>query len=45
MYWIQYQDGCTALHSAAQDGDIELARLLLDEGADVNSKDEVSDVI
>ena len=45
MYWIRHQGGCTALHSAAQDGDIEVARLLLDEGADVNLKDEVSDVI
>ena len=43
--WIRYQDGFTALHYAAMNGHIEVARLLLDGRADVNSKDEVSDMM
>ena len=42
MYWIRHQGGWTALHYAARGGHIEVARLLLDRGADVNSKNEVS---
>ena len=45
MYWIRHQDGSRALHYAANSGHTEVARLLLDRGADVNSKDEVSNVI
>ena len=45
MYSIRHQVGWTTLHYAARGGHTELARLLLDRGADVNSKDEVSDVI
>ena len=47
MQWTRHQGGWTALHYAADDGDIdiEVARLLLDRGVDVNSKDKVSDTI
>ena len=45
MYWIRHQSGSTALHQAATNGHIEVTRLLLDRGADVNSKNEVSDII
>ena len=45
MYSTRYQDGFTALHHAADDGHTEVARLLLDRGADVNSKNKVSDMI
>ena len=45
MSFISYQDGRTALHIAAKNGNIEVARLLLDKGADVNSRDNVSDII
>ena len=44
MYWTRHQGGWTALHCAARGGHTELARLLLDRGADVNSKDKVSDM-
>ena len=45
MYLIQYQWGNTALFAAANLGHIEVAKLLLDKGADVNLKDEVSEKI
>ena len=44
MYWTRHQDGWTALHCAARGGHTELARLLLDRGADVNSQDKVGDM-
>ena len=45
MYWTRYQSRRTALHCAASSGHTEVARLLLDRGADVNSEDKVSDMI
>ena len=45
MYSIRHQVGWTTLHYAASSGHTEVAKLLLDRGVDVNSKDEVSDVI
>ena len=45
MAFISYQDGYTALHNAAMSGNIDVARLLLDRGADVNIKDNVSGMI
>ena len=45
MYWIRYQDGCTALHCPAMKGHIEVMRLLLERGADVNASNKVSDMI
>ena len=44
MSFISYQNG-TALHNAAIKGYTDVARLLLDRGADVNIKDKVSDRI
>jgi hypothetical protein len=35
------QDGCTPLYWAAQNGDVDIARLLLERGADVNAKENV----
>ena len=45
MSFILYQGGRTALHWAAMYGYIEVMRLLLDKGADVNIKDKVSGMI
>ena len=46
MSFISYQGGCTALHRAANHRRIEVMRLLLDKGADVNIGDKlVSDMI
>ena len=45
MSFILYQDGYTALHRAASNGNIDIARLLPDKGADVNIKDNVSGMI
>ena len=45
MSFILYQDGYTALHNAAMSGNIDVARLLLDRGADVNIRDKVSGMI
>ena len=46
MSFILYQDGRTALHWAAINGNIDIARLLIDKGADVNIGDKlVSDMI
>ena len=45
MSFTLYQFGFTALHYAAGGGHTDVARLLLDKGADVNSRDNVSDMI
>ena len=45
MSFTLYQIGFTALHYAAAGGHTDVARLLLDKGADVNSRDNVSDMI
>ena len=46
MYWIRYQRGLTALNAAANLGHTDIAKLLIDGGADVNSRDNtVSDII
>ena len=45
MSFISYQDGRTALHIAAIKGHIEVMRLLLDKGADVKIRHNVSDMI
>ena len=36
------QDGWTALHYASREGHMEIARLLVNRGADINMKDKVS---
>ena len=45
MYWTRYQTGYTALLVAANRGHTDITKLLIDGGADVNSKDKVSDMI
>ena len=45
MSFTLYQIGSTALHGAASMGHVDMVRLLLDKGADVNSRDIVSDMI
>ena len=46
MYWIRYQRGNTALFAASDLGHADITKLLLDKGADVNSKNNtVSDII
>ena len=46
MYWTRYQTGFTALQRAAVGGHTDITKLLIDAGADVNSKDNtVSDMI
>ena len=45
MYLVRYQDGATALLVAANLGHTDITKLLLDGGADVNSKDKVSDIM
>ena len=45
MSFILYQWGVTALHCAAFKGHVDVARLLLEKGAYVNSIDNVSDMI
>ena len=45
MYFIRHQDGSGVLHYAATKGHTEVARLLLERGADVKSEYKVSDVI
>ena len=45
MSFILYQGGYTALHRAASNGNIDIARLLLDKGAVVNMGQKVSDMI
>ena len=45
MYWIRHQDGSRALHWTAMKGHIEVMRLLLERGADVNASNKVSDMI
>ena len=45
MSFTLYQIGITALQGAAVYGHIDVTRLLLDKGADVNSINKVSDMI
>ena len=45
MSFTLYQIGFSALHCAAIRGYIDVTRLLLDKGADVNSRDNVSDMM
>ena len=45
MYLIRYQWGNTALFAAANLGDIDIIKLLIDKGADVNLKNKVSNMI
>ena len=40
--FVFHQDGETALMSAADNGHLETVTLLLDRGADINQKDNVS---
>jgi ankyrin repeat protein len=37
---VQDEDGCTPLHWAAGEGSVEIARILIDAGANVNVKDK-----
>ena len=39
---MMVQDGYTPLHCAAQKGHIEIASLLISNGADIHSKEKVS---
>ena len=45
MSFVLYQDKFTALHYAAPAGHIDVTKLLLDNGADVYSRDKVSDKV
>ena len=45
MYWIRYQNGFTALQRAATGGHYDITKLLIDGGAEVNSKNKVSNMI
>ena len=45
MYFIRHQDGSGVLYCAAAKGHTELARLLLERGADVNASNKVSNMI
>ncbi len=40
--WGDVQDKWTALHFAADDGDVETARVLMAKGADIEARDVVS---
>ena len=42
LFQIRYQHGMTALHKAAQNGHTEVVRLLLDKGAKIDIKNDVS---
>jgi ankyrin repeat protein len=39
------QDGATPLYASAQNGHLEVCKLLLDKGADVNKANNVSTVV
>ena len=43
--YILYQNGFPALYLAASMGHVDMVRLLLDKGADVNGMSYVSDLI
>ena len=45
MYSIRYQRGFTVLYLAANDGNTDVAKMLIDGGADVNLRDKVSNMI
>ena len=42
LFQIRSQHGMTALHKAAQNGHTEVVRVLLDKGAKINIKNDVS---
>ena len=43
--WMSWQDGSTALQFASWGGCSDVAKLLLDKGADVNAANNVSNII
>ena len=45
MYSIRYQNGATVLFAAADLGHTDITKMLIDGGADVNSRDKVSNMI
>ena len=40
--WYSHQDGNTALHRAANDGKVEIVKVLAENGANVDMQDKVS---
>ena len=44
MYSIRYQKGFSVLYLAANDGNTDVAKMLIDGGADVNLRDKVSNM-
>ena len=41
LYAFQHQDGCTPLHIAARKNDVQMARILIDAKAHLDSPNEV----